>query len=95
MQSVIKFLSEIHEYQDLVIEEKDKSTEYRQSLISYEKKVPGGSVKVKVCREIFLNILGVSKVRVRNIARHHLKTGDTAKEKRGGDRQTLKNEPKR
>lgn len=41
--------------------------------------------RVPVCREAFLGILAISKHRVLNIASNYKKTGQSPKNKRGGD----------
>lgn len=43
---------------------------------------------VQVCSKTFISILGISRDRIQRVCRMHLATGQSPKEKRGGDRRT-------
>lgn len=44
--------------------------------------------QIPVCRDFFLNILGIKRGRLTGVTTRHFKTGEMAKETRGGDRTT-------
>lgn len=47
-----------------------------------------GSVQISVCKNTFVNTLGISKFRVQKLCKEQLVTGKSPKENRGGDRKS-------
>lgn len=70
---------------------RQKDSEKRKAAVSTTYFVPNTNGKLmKVCQKAFLNILKVSKDRVRRIGLHHFLNGEAPKERRGGDRRSYK-----
>lgn len=54
----------------------------------------GGHELVKVCQKCFIDILKISKFRIQRLCRKELMTGQSPKERRGGDHRSKHNQQK-
>ncbi|CAH1985289.1 unnamed protein product [Acanthoscelides obtectus] len=73
--------------------EQEKNKPKSMSVKYYVKRRDG--LMVNVCRQSFMNILGVKKDRILNVVKRYKESNEMPKERRGGDRTKRKNNTKR
>ncbi|CAH2011897.1 unnamed protein product [Acanthoscelides obtectus] len=73
--------------------EQEKNKPKSMSVKYYVKRRDG--LMVNVCRQSFINILGVKKDRILNVVKRYKESNEMPKERRGGDRTKGKNNTKR
>ncbi|CAH1986106.1 unnamed protein product [Acanthoscelides obtectus] len=73
--------------------EQEKNKPKSMSVKYYVKRRDG--LMVNVCRQSFMNILGVKKDRILNVVKRYKESDEIPKERRGGDRTKGKNNTKR